>query len=70
MPCPIGIREYSSGSLLFFSAELGVPISPCDGRLKIKELLTKKYSSYWAAMPVIGQSWLFIEGPLEKLSRT
>jgi hypothetical protein len=54
---------------LFFSAGLAVPFSPCVGRIKIKELLTKKYSSYWAAMPVIRQSCLFIEVPLEKLPR-
>jgi hypothetical protein len=51
---------------LFFSVELAVSFSPCVGRIKIKELLTKKYPSYWAAMPVIRQSCLFFEGPLEK----
>jgi hypothetical protein len=45
------------------------PISPCVGRVKIKKWLTKVHSEYWAAMPGMRLSKLFIEGPWEKLSR-
>jgi hypothetical protein len=46
-----------------------IPVPSCVARLKIKVLLNKMHSKYWAAMPDMRQPKLLIEGPLEKLSR-
>jgi hypothetical protein len=43
--------------------------SPYVGRPKIKEWLIKKHSEYWAAALGVRQSKLFIEDPLEKISK-
>jgi hypothetical protein len=48
--------------ILLLHPEPGIPISPCNGRLIIKEWLTENCSEYWTGISGMRQSKLFIEG--------
>jgi hypothetical protein len=60
--------EESSNS--FLGPEPSTTISPCVGRLKVKEWLKERHSEHWAAAPGMKQSKHFIGRPSDnKLSR-
>jgi hypothetical protein len=53
----------------FFSPKPVISISPCGGRLTVKEWLKERHSKHWAATPRMRQSKLIIGRPSDKLSR-
>jgi hypothetical protein len=52
----------------FLSTEQAISISPCVGRLKVKEWPKERYSKRWAATPGLRQLKLFIGRPSDKQS--
>jgi hypothetical protein len=58
-------REISSRT--FLDPEPAVSVSPCVGRLKVKEWLRERYSEHWAAAPGMRHSKFFIGRPSGEL---
>jgi hypothetical protein len=64
-----GILAREGSSSPFLDPKLAISVSPCVGRLKVKDWLKERHSEHWAATPGMRQSVLFIGRPSDELSR-
>jgi hypothetical protein len=54
-------------SSLFLSPKPAISVSPCVGRLRVKEWLKDRHSKHWTPAPSMRQLTLFTERPSDKL---